>query len=88
MDIEQRRVFPFVTENALMKRINRTLVWRAQRLIKSTGARKKRELGDWYILDLSSHSDSRGYHVIRSIRDLEALGRELDCFRQLETYRP
>jgi predicted DNA-binding transcriptional regulator AlpA len=79
METEQRRVFDFVTEHALVQRINRTLVWRAQRLIKSRGARDKREYGKAYILDLSTHSNPGGYDVIRGIRDLEAFGLELGC---------
>ncbi len=80
METEQRQVFPHITERALIERINRTLVWQAQRLIKSRGARNKQEYGDWFVIDLSTHSDSGGYDVIRGIRDLESFGRELGCW--------
>jgi len=88
MQKEQRQAFPFVAERALIERINRKLIWQAQRLQKARGARDKRELGDWYILDLSTYRDPRGYDVIRGIRDLEALGRELGCLWCENLHRP
>jgi len=78
----------FVTERALVHRINRALLWSAERLMKSRGARDKQTFGDWYILDLSTHSDPSGYHVIRDFIDLEALGREMDCLEPYEKIRP
>lgn len=81
----------FITENALIKRINRTLVWRAQRLIKSRGIGQQVELGDWFIIDLGTHSNPEGYDIIRSIRrihDLESFGRELGCLLPWGKVRP
>src|SRR5271170_2589801 len=69
----------FVSERALVDRINRRLLW--------SGKRIRRTRGRWYTLDLSSCIDG-SYLVIGNFSDLEPYGRELGCLRSDEVYRP
>jgi hypothetical protein len=79
----------FVSECALVHRINRRLTWRAQKLTKSRGAREKQQLGEWCIVDLSSFGENGpSCEVVRGFIDLEALGRALGCLAPDDEYRP
>jgi hypothetical protein len=77
-----------VSERALVHRINRVLVWEAQRLIKSRGARQKQEHGDWYIINLSSCDEHSCYTVLSDFIDIEGLGLMYGCLTYSDTYRP
>jgi hypothetical protein len=66
-----------VTERALLQRINRKLRDKRQAL-KSPRGRQYRELGNYYLLDLSRNS------VIERDTDIEKLGRKLGVLQTWE----
>lgn len=67
-----------ITQNALMKRINRALAKEGERLTVTRGERWRSELGDFYVLDVNMNA------VVAKHCDPEKLGRELGVLRKWE----
>ena len=68
-----------ITENALVKRINRKLAHEGQALQKSRGANAVHSFGEWSVWDVAHNTTLAYTHV-----DLEQLGRELNVLREDE----
>ena len=68
---------------ALVKRINRVLVPQGTKLKKARGALARRNLGEYYVVNLTAALlPAVGMNV-----DLEKLGRELNVFHEGEALR-
>jgi len=67
-----------VTTRALHQRINRKLEKKDQKLFKSRTQQDVSDLGDYYLIDVSSNAIV-GNHI-----DLESLGRELGALEEYE----
>jgi hypothetical protein len=71
--MQLKRIDAEVSEQALVKRINRVLAEQDQRVRRTRGERPLRDLGRYWVQDFR-----RNFAVATNI-DLEALGRELGC---------
>jgi hypothetical protein len=68
-----------VTERALVQRVNRALSKDDECLKKSRpGSRMEMEYGMFYSVDLRTNN------IVRSWKDIESVGRELDLLKQYE----
>lgn len=68
-----------VTVRALKQRIDRKLLKGNKRLVQSTGGPECEQLGDFYVVDLTTAS------VAESQVDLEKYGRKLKALKPWET---
>lgn len=67
-----------ITENAIIKRVNRKLAFDGLKLRKTRGNRWRNDLGDYYTIRISSNSIEGCHH------DLEVYARSLEVLRHGE----
>jgi hypothetical protein len=70
----------YISQRALLQRINRKLAKEEKKLLTSRSNAKKQEFGNFYIVDINLNN------VIQAHIDLEVLGQDLHAIKKGEKY--